>query len=65
MRSVADAQGAIESATAGAAMAAATEVLGDLGYIDLTFTANAETKLAGVGSSRRKTADSTPAMPMR
>ena len=35
-------------------MAAATEDLGDLGYIDLTFTANAQTKLTFVREFAKK-----------
>jgi hypothetical protein len=38
-------EGAVESASAGAAMAAAAEVLGNLRYVSLSLAANTEAKL--------------------
>ena len=48
------AQRAVDGAAAGAAMAAAAEVLGDLGYVELSFAADAQTELAGVGHFAQK-----------
>ena len=39
-------QGAVEGAAAGTAVAAAAEMLGDLGYVNLAFAADAEAELA-------------------
>ncbi len=42
-------EGAVQGAAAGAAVAAAAEALGDLGYVDLAFAADAEAELIGGG----------------
>ncbi len=44
----------MEGTAAGTAMAAAAEVLGDPGYIDLSFAADTEAELAGVGNFAEK-----------
>jgi hypothetical protein len=44
-----DFERAIEGASAGVAMAATAEVLGDLGDVDLSLTADTEAELAGIG----------------
>jgi len=49
MRSVATPRGPSIVAAAGAAMPATAEVFGDLGYIELSLAANAQTELTGIG----------------
>ena len=44
-----DIERTVEGATAGVAMSAAAEVLGDAGYIELAFTADTEPELTDVG----------------
>src|SRR5712675_1756848 len=48
------AQRAVDGAAAGAAMAAAAEVLGDPGYIEFSLAANAKTELTGIGHFAQK-----------
>ena len=49
-----DRKGAIESASAGIAMASAAEKFCDSGYVGLAFAADAESKLVGVGDLAEK-----------
>ena len=44
----------MEGAAAGTAMATATEVLGDLSHVDLSFTADTEAELTGVRNLAEK-----------